>query len=257
MLERSAPETAGSDTEDHLLERGLARSRKSNAAHDDTGHYPTDEASHATLANNAALVRTHLAKRLTTTTSSRPPAEPGDEEEDSGDENGDGLEDTSYPYFFERQTPGQARCGMHALNNLLRGEHHFLPEDLTEACTTLLWEKTFDGWTEARRLHERKSGWYSEEVLAKALQATMQYELLLEPLSNNPGLIHAPEIMGALSNIRNQHWVAFIAVENMIWRLDSLRKPEQMTEERYHAHLRAHGQTYPVRRKEGSEPAAP
>ena len=85
----------------------------------------------------------------------------------------------------------------------------------------------------------------------------MQYELLLEPLSNNPGLIHAPEIMGAISNICNQHWVAFIAVENMIWRLDSLRKPEQMTEESYHAHLREHGQTYPVRRKEGSEPAAP
>ena len=48
---------------------------------------------------------------------------------------------------------------MHALNNLLRGEHHFLPEDLSEACTTLLWEKEFDGFTEMRQLHERKSGW--------------------------------------------------------------------------------------------------
>ena len=85
----------------------------------------------------------------------------------------------------------------------------------------------------------------------------MQYELLLEPLSNNPGLIHAPEIMGALSNINNQHCVAIVAVESTIWRLDSLHKPEPLTEERYQAHLQAHGRTYPVRRKEGSEHAAP
>ena len=137
---------------------------------------------------------------------------------------------------------------MYALNNLLRGEHLFDAQDMTDACNTVLCEKECDGIYELRSRHERDLGWYSEEVLAKALQATMQFQLLLQPLRDNAQCLHAPEIMGALSNQGNTHWVALLAEGEDVWLLDSLHEPQRLKPAEYTAYLRKHQYTYPVRR---------
>ena len=104
--------------------------------------------------------------------------------------------------FFEKQIA--ARCGMHALNNLLGGTPYIEEEELSPACDTVLEESRYPDdqhghySIELRSNHEDASGWYSSEVLAKALARTFQYELVVHPLQDNPGELFAEQMIGAL-----------------------------------------------------------
>ena len=65
------------------------------------------------------------------------------------------------------------RCGKHALNNALGGEHFFTNEDLEAACDLVLFESMVPDDNgllnpEEREDHIAENGWYSEQVLAKA-----------------------------------------------------------------------------------------
>ena len=50
-----------------------------------------------------------------------------------------------YSLYFEHQEVGQMRCGKHALNNALGGEHFFTNEDLEAACNLVLFESMITG----------------------------------------------------------------------------------------------------------------
>ena len=62
----------------------------------------------------------------------------------------------------------EARCGMHALNNVV-GEHIFTPEHLAAAVHIFLEENP--GLHDTPSDHIGGGGWYSAEVLATALQS--------------------------------------------------------------------------------------
>ena len=152
-----------------------------------------------------------------------------------------------YAGYFERQL--QSRCGMHALNNAL-GQRHFTVPTMRAACDRYL--AMFP--SEVRADNEKPSGWYSMNVMVLAVEAISKplaarheryYDLRWEPLFRNPGVIH--QCVGAVANLRQQHWVALRSVEGQIWRLDSLDPaPKSMTELDYSWFIRANRGTYPI-----------
>ena len=152
-----------------------------------------------------------------------------------------------YVAYFERQI--QSRCGMHALNNAL-GQSLVTVAIMRAACDRYLALYP----TEVRAENEKPSGWYSMnvmvlamEVISKSLAARHErpYDLRWEPLFRNPGVIH--QCVGAVANIRQQHWVALRSVDGQIWRLDSLYlAPKPMTELDYSWFIRANRGTYPI-----------
>ena len=152
-----------------------------------------------------------------------------------------------YVWYFERQI--QSRCGMHALNNAL-GERLVTPAIMRAACDRYLAMYP----TENRAENEKPSGWYSMnvmvlavEIVSKSLAARHErhYGLRWEPLFRNPGVIH--QCVGAVANLRQQHWIALKSVDGQIWRLDSLdTAPKSMTELDYSWFIRANRGTYPL-----------
>jgi hypothetical protein len=149
-----------------------------------------------------------------------------------------------YPLPWERQV--EMRCGRHALNNALGGEHAFSNDDLSNACDVVVAESLFPdnegiaGDPQHRHDHEAADGWYSEAVLAMALRRTLQYRLLLEPLHVNPNVLEESRIAGAVVNKDNEHWVALRRVEGRIWLLDSTRQPRALHHEEYMAFIKRH-----------------
>ena len=131
------------------------------------------------------------------------------------------------------------RCGKHALNNVLGGEHFFTNEDLEAACDLLLFESMVPDDNgllnpEEREDHIAGNGWYSEQVLAKALQATLRFRLDLMPLRANVNQLRDLSVVGAIVNQSNMHWAALKWVEDSVWRLDSLLSaPETLSHESY------------------------
>ena len=138
---------------------------------------------------------------------------------------------------------------MHALNNAL-GQRHFTVATMRAACDRYL--AMFP--SEVRADNEKPSGWYSMNVMVLAVEAISKplaarheryYDLRWEPLFRNPGVIH--QCVGAVANLRQQHWVALRSVEGQIWRLDSLDPaPKSMTELDYSWFIRANRGTYPI-----------
>jgi hypothetical protein len=85
------------------------------------------------------------------------------------------------------------------------------------------------------------------EIISNSLAARLEkpYDLRLEPLFRNPGVIH--QCVGAVANIRQQHWVALRSVDGQIWRLDSLDSaPKPMSELDYSWFIKANRGTYPI-----------
>ena len=160
--------------------------------------------------------------------------------------------------FFESQEPGFARCGLHALNNVV-GHRMFEPTDLSRACDVFLEEAALPShqgmcaFAESRSDHESASGWYSSEVLACALRRTMQFEMSLRPLSSEScHILLEPSCAGALSHQQEtdgsgRHWVALRRGAHGIWCLDSLKQPVLLTEEALKDHIARHPRIYPVR----------
>ena len=160
-----------------------------------------------------------------------------------------------YAGYFERQL--QSRCGMHALNNAL-GQRNFTVPTMRAACDRYL--AMFP--SEVRADNEKPSGWYSMNVMVLAVEMISKplaarherhYDLRWEPLFRNPGVIH--QCVGAVANLRQQHWIALKSVDGQIWRLDSLDPaPKPMTELDYNWFIRANRGAYPIFAMDKDEP---
>ena len=119
---------------------------------------------------------------------------------------------------------------MHALNNAVGLDLHS-PADLMHACSTFLEESGLDNLREDgedRSMHEAAGGWYSIEVLAKAVTTTrlrkygrVAQTISLAPLHTNPSALKVS--LGAVVNVADRyHWVALRWLDNSVWLLDSL-----------------------------------
>ena len=161
-----------------------------------------------------------------------------------------------YPLYFESQT--LARCGMHALNNVL-GVPLLSATDMSQACDVVIAESLVPDANgvlpdpQQREDHEYpNSGWYSAAVMEMALRRTFQFELRLGlQLRNDVNKIYEADIVGAISNKDNMHWVAIKVIDAVIWMLDSCHKPLQLTAEEFLLHLNRYPHTYAVRRLGG------
>ena len=154
------------------------------------------------------------------------------------------------PQFFERQV--EARCGMHALNNVV-GEAIFTTDDMSHAIDVFLEENA--DLADDRSAHERPGGWYSVEVMATALRSTfmakrgrIMYELRLEALHASPYMIDVQEVVGAIVNRAGQHWFALRREGASIWKLDSMQRgPVQLSRAEYLALVQTHI-AYPIKK---------
>ena len=90
--------------------------------------------------------------------------------------------------------------------------------------------------------------WYSEQVLAKVLTRTHRYKLGLMPLYGNLNRITEDNVIGAIVNQRNLHWVALRSVESNIWLLDSLSQPRVLNYEAYVRFVIQWPNSFPVER---------
>ena len=123
--------------------------------------------------------------------------------------------------YFERQE--QARCGKHAVNNVIGGPQ-FLEADLRTAAMQVIAETDEDS-----QEHVRENGWYSHSVLARALQNAIppQWRLLLAPLATTAyeNLQQHEQIYGAVVNENNAHWSAIVKHAGHLWHVDSGSRP--------------------------------
>ena len=138
--------------------------------------------------------------------------------------------DSNYAWgcrYFERQV--DARCGRHAINNVLGGPQ-FTNEDLHTACQQVL-AITGEDAVE----HEKEGGWYSHSVISVALDALVPptCRLLASPLSNESyqQVFLNQDILGALVNEDQHHWSAILRHADCLWHVDSRSRPELLTEQ--------------------------
>jgi hypothetical protein len=134
--------------------------------------------------------------------------------------------------------------------------------DLARACDAYLHDHPYD----RRDAHEAATGWYSSEVLARALQITGdwkgRFQWGLEPLHVNPAQLESADVVGAVVNLRaERHWVAIHNFENELWLLDSQKAPELLSPVQYKLYVRRHRDAYPIYRAKNSgeeeEPIGP
>ena len=159
------------------------------------------------------------------------------------------LQIEAYPDYFERQE--EARCGMHALNNAVGLPLHDA-NDMTRACEIYLQETAVDGVRESRDMHERPGGWYSSEVMAKAVTSTcmsklgrVEHVMQLEPLHVNPDALRGS--VGGVVNIGNAHWVALRWCKETVWLLDSKEpRPQSLTWSEYVDFVNRHKDAYRI-----------
>ena len=154
-----------------------------------------------------------------------------------------------YPDYFERQK--EARCGMHALNNAVGLPLHDA-NDMTRACEIYLHEIAVEGVREPRCWHEGPGGWYSSEVMAKAVTSTcmsklgrVEHVMQLEPLHVNPDALRGS--LGGVVNKRNEHWVALRWCKETVWLLDSMEpRPQSLTWSEYVDFVNRHKDAYRI-----------
>ena len=162
----------------------------------------------------------------------------------------------AYPLSFERQE--LAKCGKHALNNALGGERgiKFTDKDLKDACDNVVFESLLPdregGAPSDPTVHEdhmKESGWYSEQVLAETLRQSLQFDLCLQPLHSNPYALYLDDVVGAVVNQNNNHWVAVKKIGDNIWLLNSTNpEPEALTWREYMSLITTYPNTFPIRR---------
>ena len=123
--------------------------------------------------------------------------------------------------YLERQEPGKARCGQHALNNVI-GSPQFNEQFFDQAVGVICG----DEWRDDEAAHRRDSGWYSHGVLAQALQWTnpVQWVMSTSPLEAEDyrSLLDAEDCLGAIVNQGNVHWVAIVRHKKMLWLVNSV-----------------------------------
>ena len=148
--------------------------------------------------------------------------------------------------YFERQEA--AKCGMHALNNAI-GFMFCTAKDLAHACDAYLQDNPY----ELRGANAAPTGWYSSEVMAKALQSTVAWKCALrwglQPLHVDPTVLQAEHVVGAVVNLRaKQHWVAIRYWEAEYWLLDSQVEPARLSPLEYRFYIKRHRDAYPILR---------
>jgi hypothetical protein len=156
--------------------------------------------------------------------------------------------------YFERQEA--AKCGMHALNNAI-GFMFCTEKDLSRACDAYLHDHPFD----LRDMHVAPTGWYSSEVLAKALQITGCWKGTvrwgLRPLHVDPSVLQAENVAGAVVNLRTkQHWVAIRYWEEEFWLLDSQEEPKRLSPLEYRFYVKRNRDAYPISRVQADDDEA-
>ena len=150
--------------------------------------------------------------------------------------------------FFEQQV--EARCGMHALNNVV-GEHLFTEVQLEAAVHIFLDEN--QGLHDLPADHVGEGGWYSAEVLATALQsvAMAKFDRVMwnMPLLPATSAAQLHEAVGVLQHRPGPpgHWVALRSVDGHIFELDSLKEePKHLSDEEAELLLMRYPASYAV-----------
>ena len=135
--------------------------------------------------------------------------------------------------FFEQQV--EARCGMHALNNVV-GEHLYTEVQLEAAVHIFLDES--QGLHDLPADHVAGGGWYSAEVLATAVQsvAMAKFDRVMWNMPLLP-VTAAAQVHAAVGVLQHwpgppAHWVALRSVDGRIFEQDSLKKgPKHLSDE--------------------------
>jgi len=155
--------------------------------------------------------------------------------------------------YLEKQEPRKAKCGQHALNNVIGGpqfDEEFFDRALKDICGPELLELEAD--------HRRGSGWYSHSVLACALQATVppQWGLAKSPLEAKDYhmLLATDDWLGAIVNQDNQHWFAIVKHAGVLWRVDSVPPHLAILDNQLFGVLVGPRTAYVVHRDEGALP---
>ena len=92
------------------------------------------------------------------------------------------------------------------------------------------------------------NGWYADVVLAQALRRTFEYSLTMTTLRVNALTLEAPNVVGAIANQDNVHWVALKKVDGDIWLLDSRYSPRRLGWDEYLAFITRYPNTFPIER---------
>ncbi len=124
---------------------------------------------------------------------------------------------------------------------------------MQEALEDYLVSARREGLYEPRSENWKPGGWYSVEVIAHALNTTSMsragkilYVLELKELYTEPERIH--NVIGALVNLSNDHWVALRSVAGQIWCLDSLEdQPSKWSFDQYKGFIKHHKAAFPIR----------
>ena len=159
-------------------------------------------------------------------------------------------EDTSHIVegeFFEKQEA--ARCGQHALNNVL-GFRCCNAEDMQHAAETFLFENS--ELNDDLDMHTSADGDYSIEVMMTALRSTAmaRYGRVLWSMRHHRAMCVADleGCLGAVQNHQGRHWVALRRSGQSFLYMDSLSRdahPKRLSAEEADATMRAHP-TYAV-----------
>ena len=135
--------------------------------------------------------------------------------------------------FFEKQEA--ARCGQHALNNVL-GFRCFTAEDMQHAAETFLFENP--ELKDDLDTHASAGGDYSIEVMMTAVRSTAmtRYGRVRWRMRDYRAMDMADldDCLGAVQNDRGRHWVALRRKGESFLYLDSLSpdaRPRQIPEE--------------------------
>ncbi len=138
--------------------------------------------------------------------------------------------------FFEPQQ--EARCGQHALNNLL-GFPYYDADSLEQACQTIIAETN-----EHPAFHRRPTGWYSHAVLARALDYTVPpvWRMLDRPASHVDWAAVSSEqsVAGMLCNTNNIHWTCISRHNDKVFYIDSRYSPVLIGETEFRRILDLH-----------------
>eukprot|EP00930_Biecheleria_cincta_P083115 TRINITY_DN7274_c0_g1_i2.p1 TRINITY_DN7274_c0_g1~~TRINITY_DN7274_c0_g1_i2.p1 ORF type:complete len:320 (-),score=36.11 TRINITY_DN7274_c0_g1_i2:15-836(-) len=144
--------------------------------------------------------------------------------------------------YFEKQE--MAKCGKHAVNNLL-GMPQFLDEDLARTAADLCAETG-----EPLFRHISARGWYSIDVMTRLFDITAPPlgRVLLRPCV--PGdyrcLMETDLYYGILVNHNGRHWVCILRHNGFLWYVDSVYMPRSITHDEFQEILLMYPRSYLV-----------